>query len=133
MQVPAQHVFFLALILYQAEVIVVGRVVLDAESSSSGIAKLNEASLWLESSRLMGSGKRLPVKFEEGVKVRGGFEGQGGIGMFPGAIVAFKGKNGGAGCFSVSEIISVGASTRIACCAEYILAATSPAVQDINQ
>ncbi|KAI0036476.1 DNA polymerase alpha/epsilon subunit B-domain-containing protein [Vararia minispora EC-137] len=89
------------------EVVIVGRIVLDPESSSSNAAKLNEASVCLESSRMMGSGVRIPVKFEHDLKIRGGLRGQGGIGLFPGAMVAFKGKNGGAGWFSVSEILSL--------------------------
>ena len=90
----------------QEDVVVVGRVVLDAESSS-GPVKLNEASLMLESSRMMGSGARIPVRFEPDVKVRKGKQGLRGQGFFPGAIVAFKGKNGGGGSFLVTEILSV--------------------------
>lgn len=91
----------------QEDVVVVGRIVLDSESTSSGSVKLNEASLHLESSRLMGSGYRVPIRFEPNLKIRGGPKGQGGIGLYPGAIVALKGKNGGGGWFSVQEIFSV--------------------------
>ena len=92
---------------YQEDVVVVGRVTLDSDSSSVGPVKLNEASLALESSRAMGSGIRTPFKFEPTVKIRGGSSSVGGAGFFPGAIVALKGKNGGGGWFMVSEILSV--------------------------
>ncbi|TFY64172.1 hypothetical protein EVG20_g6039 [Dentipellis fragilis] len=89
------------------DVVVVGRITLDSESSSAGAVKLNEASLCLESSRMMGSGVRVPLKFEHSVKVRRGPKGQGGAGLFPGAIVSLKGKNGGGGWFSASEILTL--------------------------
>jgi DNA polymerase alpha subunit B len=69
--------------------------------------KLNEASVILESSRMMGSGTRIPIKFDPEIKVRGGLKGIGGVGLFPGAIVALKGKNGGGGWFYVEEILAV--------------------------
>jgi DNA polymerase alpha subunit B len=90
----------------QEEVIVVGRIAVDAEASSSS-GKLNEASLHLESSRMMGSGVRVLLKFIPDFKVRGAPKGQANIYLFPGAIVALKGKNGGGGWFSVSEVMTV--------------------------
>ncbi|KAI0279236.1 DNA polymerase alpha subunit B [Russula aff. rugulosa BPL654] len=77
------------------EVVVVGRITLDAEASS-GSGKLNEASLHIESSRLMGSGS-----------IRGGSKGQANVGLFPGAIVALKGRNGSGDWFSVSEVMTL--------------------------
>lgn len=56
---------------------------------------------------MMGSGTRMPLRFEPEVKVRGGPKGIGGIGLFPGEIVALKGKNGGGGWFLVDEILAV--------------------------
>jgi DNA polymerase alpha subunit B len=56
---------------------------------------------------MMGSGIRVPLRFDPSVKVRGGVKGAGGLGLFPGAIVAVRGKNGGAGWFLVSEILAV--------------------------
>ncbi|KZT73834.1 DNA polymerase alpha, subunit B [Daedalea quercina L-15889] len=90
----------------EEEVVVVGRITLDSETSG-GSVKLNEASLTLESSRQMGAGARVPLRFDPNVKVRQGKQGVGGIGLFPGAIAAFRGKNGGGGCFSVAEILSL--------------------------
>ncbi|KAI0372220.1 DNA polymerase alpha, subunit B [Pilatotrama ljubarskyi] len=86
---------------------VVGRIVLDAESTSSGPVKLNEASLMIESSRMMGSGARVPLRFDPAVKVRRGARNTGGVGLFPGAIVALKGKNGGGGSFLATEILTL--------------------------
>ena len=85
---------------------VVGRIVLDSETSSAAV-KLNEASLMLESSRMMGSGARVPLRFDPAVNVRRGPRGVGGQGIFPGAIVALKGKNGGGGSFLATEILAV--------------------------
>ncbi|KAI0632173.1 DNA polymerase alpha, subunit B [Trametes polyzona] len=90
----------------EEDVTVVGRIVHDAESSS-GAVKLNEASLVLESSRMMGSGARVPLRFHLDVKLRRGARHAGGQGMFPGAIVALRGKNGGGGSFLVTEILSL--------------------------
>jgi DNA polymerase alpha subunit B len=56
---------------------------------------------------MMGSGARIPLKFDRLVKVKGGPKGVGGVGLFPGAIVGLRGKNGGGGWFLVEEILSV--------------------------
>lgn len=85
---------------------IVGRIVHDADISASG-TKLNESSLVLESSRMMGSGVRVPIRFAPETKLRGGIKGVGGISFFPGAIVALRGRNGGGGFFLVEEILSV--------------------------
>lgn len=80
---------------------------MDSESASAESAKLNEASLTLESSRTTASGVRVPLKFDPGVQIRQAVRGTGGLGFFPGAIVALRGKNGGGGWFYVTEILSV--------------------------
>lgn len=80
---------------------------MDSESASAESAKLNEASLTLESSRMMGSGVRVPLKFDPDVRIRQAVRGTGGLGLFPGAIVALRGKNGGGGWFNATEILSV--------------------------
>lgn len=97
---------------FQEEVTVVGRITLDAETSS-GPVKLNEASLTLETSRMMGSGVRIPLRFDPNVRVRQGKQGVGGVGLFPGAIVALRGKNGGGGWFLVTEILCVSSLPRL--------------------
>jgi len=61
----------------------------------------------LESSRMLASGARVPLRFDQSLKIRGGPGGVGSIGLFPGAIVALRGRNGGGGWFLVTEILSV--------------------------
>ena len=91
----------------QEDVAVVGRIVANAEiAATSGPSKLNEASIMLESSRMMGSGVRVPLRFNSPLKIHGNNR----VGLFPGAIVALRGRNGGGGWFSVSEVLSVGES-----------------------
>ena len=93
------------MIIYQEDVVVVGRIVADAEiTATSGPSKLNEASIMLESSRMMGSGVRVPLRFSTPLKIHGSSR----VGFFPGAIVALRGRNGGGGWFLVSEVFSVG-------------------------
>jgi DNA polymerase alpha subunit B len=84
----------------------VGRIVLDAEPSGPGV-KLNEHSLILEASRAHGDGLRVRLQLAPGLKIRGGYKGLGGVGLFPGAVVALKGRNGGGGYFIASEILAV--------------------------
>jgi hypothetical protein len=91
----------------QEEVYVVGRIALETESAGVGAARLNEASIALESSRMNGSGARVPVRFAPDARIRGGAHGTGGLGLFPGEIVALRGRNGGGGWFQASELISV--------------------------
>ncbi|KAG1822524.1 DNA polymerase alpha/epsilon subunit B-domain-containing protein [Suillus subaureus] len=86
--------------------VVVGRIVLDAEASGSGI-KLNNQSLILEASRSHGDGLRVPLQLAPDLKIRGGYKGLGGVGLFPGAVVALKGRNGGGGYFIASEILAI--------------------------
>ncbi|RDB17930.1 DNA polymerase alpha subunit B [Hypsizygus marmoreus] len=88
------------------EITVIGRITHDSESSAAS-AKLTETSLALESSRMHASGARVPLRFDPGLLIRGGAQGSGGTGIFPGAIVALKGKNGGGGWFLVTEILSL--------------------------
>ncbi|KZT40663.1 DNA polymerase alpha, subunit B [Sistotremastrum suecicum HHB10207 ss-3] len=77
-------------------VVIVGRIVCDAD------AKLNEASLLIESSRMSGGGVRVPLRFDPQFTIRGGSPD---ISLFPGMIVALKGQNGGAGAFVISEVL----------------------------
>ena len=95
----------------QEEVVVIGRITMDSESASAESSKLNEASLTIESSRTTGSGARVPLKFDPGVKIRQAVRGTAGLGFFPGAIVVLKGNNGSGDRFYVTEILSVSRST----------------------
>ncbi|KAF9651371.1 DNA polymerase alpha, subunit B [Thelephora ganbajun] len=88
----------------EEDVVVVGRIVANAEiAATSGTSKLNEASIALESSRMMGSGVRVSLRFNTPLKIHGSTR----VGFFPGAIVALRGRNGGGGWFSVSEVLSL--------------------------
>jgi len=68
---------------------------------------MTETSTWLESSRMLGSGSRVLLKFEPDMKVRGAPSGGGGMAMFPGCLVALKGTNGGGKLFAVKEVLMV--------------------------
>lgn len=59
---------------------------------------------------MYGSGARIALRFDPALKFRGGPQGAGGLGFFPGAMVALKGKNGGGGWFLVTEILAVRAT-----------------------
>lgn len=85
---------------------VVGRITHDYDTTGA-TSKLTEATLTIESSRMHASGARVPLGFETSLRVRGGARGASGLGLFPGAIVALKGKNGGGGRFSATEILAV--------------------------
>jgi DNA polymerase alpha subunit B len=99
--------------LVQEETTIVGRIVFDSDSTATAAVKLNKAILTLESSRSMGSGARVHLKFDPNVRLRGAKKGIGGVGLFPGAIVALRGKNGGGGWFTVTEVLPVCCRPRI--------------------
>ncbi|GAA5988797.1 hypothetical protein JCM11641_004856 [Rhodosporidiobolus odoratus] len=84
----------------QEDILVVGRLCPETDT-----AKMTETSTWLESSRMLGSGSRVLLKFEPEMKVRGAPAGSGGMGMFPGCIVGLKGQNGGGKLFAVKEVL----------------------------
>lgn len=69
--------------------------------------KLNESSLMLESSKMMGAGVRVPVKFSSVLKTRGFAPGTASISFFPGAMAAFRGINSTGEWFQVSEVLAV--------------------------
>ena len=73
-----------------SEVVAVGRIACDQPDG-----KLNAASLTLETSRRMGAGIRIPLRFQDGI----GFD------LFPGKITAFRGTNVSGEYFSVSEVL----------------------------
>lgn len=75
-----------------SEIVAVGRI---ASDSSSG--KLNAKSLVLETSRRMGAGLRVPVKFDSVSDFQ----------CFPGQIVALRGINASGEFFTVTEILDV--------------------------
>ncbi|GAA5861838.1 hypothetical protein JCM8547_008571 [Rhodosporidiobolus lusitaniae] len=84
----------------QENILVLGRLCPETDT-----AKMTETSTWLESSRMLGSGSRVLLKFEKEMKVRGVPNGGGGMGMFPGCVVGLKGMNGGGKLFAVKEVL----------------------------
>lgn len=102
---PSSLVIPLNIFSPQEDVMVVGRIVQESEAEPG--TKLTESSLILETSRMLGSGSRVPLRFSPALKIRGGALGAGGISFFPGALVALQGKNGGGGSFLASEILAV--------------------------
>lgn len=73
-----------------AEVVAVGRIACD---TSDG--KLNASSMVLETSRRMGAGMRVPLKFADNIS----------FDVFPGKIVALRGTNVGGHSFLASEVL----------------------------
>ncbi|KAG6836140.1 hypothetical protein H0H93_010973 [Arthromyces matolae] len=88
------------------DITVIGRIVTDSETADGTLSKLAESSVSLEASRANG-GSRIALRFDPALTIRGGPQGAGGLGLFPGSIVALKGKNGGGGWFLVKEILSL--------------------------
>lgn len=89
-----------------AEVVAVGRICSDSIIDG----KINHASLLLESCRCVGSGSRVPLKFDKLEKIPPGMVaegGSGGISLFPGQIIALRGVNPTGRLFSVKEILEI--------------------------
>lgn len=101
--------FSLVIFAFQDFVTVVGRLCLDPEADAvASSSKLSPTTLVLEPSRMGGSGERVPLKFEPDFTVRGSQDVNAGKSLFPGEILALRGRNGGGGWFSVKEILPVG-------------------------
>ncbi|KAJ7504998.1 hypothetical protein B0H11DRAFT_2343456 [Mycena galericulata] len=83
-----------------SDVTVVGRVVQDDDAAEDS-AKLADGAIALESSRSMGNGVRVPLRFHANLKICGGAQGSGSGIFFSGAIAALRGKNGGGGYFQI--------------------------------
>ncbi|KAK5167484.1 DNA-directed DNA polymerase alpha subunit pol12 [Saxophila tyrrhenica] len=75
-----------------AEIVAVGRIACDIPNG-----RLNAASIVLETSRRLGAGMRVPLRFDNGV----------GYDFFPGKIAALRGTNVSGEYFSVSEILEM--------------------------
>jgi DNA polymerase alpha subunit B len=82
---------------------VVGRLI----STPTDTGRPTASSLQIESSRATGAGKRTPIMFAPDIKVRGAAQGVKGFGVYQGACVALKGRNGGGGDFVVGEVLMV--------------------------
>lgn len=83
----------------------IGRILVPPTDTSK--ATLN--NLYLQSSRMVGSGHVVSLRFVEPgrLKVRGGAPGVRGFGLFPGALVCVRGRNGGGNEFVVDEVLMV--------------------------
>jgi DNA polymerase alpha subunit B len=68
---------------------------------------MSETTVHLESSRMLGSGSRVLLKFEPDMVVKGAPPGAQGFGFFPGELVGIKGRNGGGKLLAVKEILMV--------------------------
>ncbi len=62
---------------------------------------------------MLSGGSRVALKFDVHLVIRNNISGARGIGLFPGAIVAMKGRNGGGGYFLVKEILTVRTSVDL--------------------
>jgi DNA polymerase alpha subunit B len=90
----------------QDDITVVGRIIHDDDAVEES-AKLADGAISFESSRALGNGTHIPLRFDWNLKIRGCAQGSGSTAFFPGAIAALRGKNGGGGYFQVSEILAV--------------------------
>ncbi|KAF7297787.1 DNA polymerase alpha subunit B [Mycena kentingensis (nom. inval.)] len=86
------------------DITVVGRIIHD-DDTAEDTSKLGENSIAIECSRNLASGARAPLRFDAQPKIRNGPKGSDAVTLFPGALVAMRGRNGGAGHFLVSEIL----------------------------
>ncbi|EIW72508.1 hypothetical protein TREMEDRAFT_66921 [Tremella mesenterica DSM 1558] len=85
----------------EEDIYAVGRILSPPTDSS----KVSTQALYLESSRLLGSGRRVQLRFSPGIKVRGGAAGVKSFGLFPGCLICVKGRNGGGGVFVADEVL----------------------------
>ncbi|CAK9784941.1 DNA polymerase alpha, subunit B [Cutaneotrichosporon oleaginosum] len=85
------------------DIYVVGRIL----SPPTDTAKASSTALYLQSSRMLGGGHVVPLRFAPSgeLKVRGGAPGVRGFGLFPGALVCVMGRNGGGNAFVVQEVL----------------------------
>jgi DNA polymerase alpha subunit B len=56
---------------------------------------------------MLSGGSRIGLKFDPDLVIRNNIRGARGLGLFPGAIAAMKGRNGGGGYFLAKEILTV--------------------------
>ncbi|KAE8542848.1 hypothetical protein D1P53_000911 [Cryptococcus gattii VGV] len=83
----------------------VGRILSNTTSSKSDKVALKN-SFHLQSSRLIGAGKRIALELpEEKLQVRGGAPGVKGFSLYSGCLVCIKGRNGGGSKFVAEEIL----------------------------
>ncbi|MBW0519102.1 hypothetical protein O181_058817 [Austropuccinia psidii MF-1] len=86
----------------QDDVWTVGRICTETQDS-----KLSDQACWLETSRMIGHGRRIRLQWHPQLKVHGVGSHEDGIGLFPGAILGLSGRNAGGTYFSVHEILAM--------------------------
>ena len=123
----------------QADIYVVGRICpalpaaedaaeasANAKWAATGVPKLAEVGITLETSKKMGDGDRIPILFESDCRVRIAPPAPGAklgddndgilrtdhIGIFPGMLVGLMGRNGTGDAFSVQELLLVSATFK---------------------
>jgi len=89
-------------VISQEDIWAYGRICAESQE-----AKLSEQACWLETSRMLGHGRRVRLQWTTDLKVHGVGPMEQGIGLFPGAIVGLRGRNGGGTYFNVQEILSM--------------------------
>jgi DNA polymerase alpha subunit B len=89
-------------VISQEDIWAYGRICAETQDS-----KISDQACWLETSRMIGHGRRIRLQWADDLKVHGVGSHEEGIGLFPGAIVGLRGRNGGGTYFSVQEILSV--------------------------
>ncbi|KAF8584710.1 DNA polymerase alpha, subunit B [Ramaria rubella] len=118
------------------DVTVVGRLCLDPETDTvASSSKLSSTTLVLEASRMGGSGERVPLKFEANFNIRNAHDPNAGKSLFPGEILALRGRNGGGGWFSVKEILllpTVSPSPQVSPRAQSVMIASGPYTPEQN-
>lgn len=89
----------------QEDCVCVGRVCPDIQAAKlHDPADKSKTSIFLESSRLLGGGSRTELRFDSACTIRGLAGGDGGAGLFPGALVGVRGRNVGGHYFNVTEL-----------------------------
>lgn len=92
----------------QEDCVCVGRICPDIQAAKlHDPADKSKTSIFLESSRLLGGGSRVELRFDSACTVRGLAGGDGGAGLFPGALVGVRGRNVGGHYFNVTELLMV--------------------------
>ncbi|PLW09206.1 hypothetical protein PCANC_20871 [Puccinia coronata f. sp. avenae] len=89
-------------VISQEDIWAYGRICAETQES-----KVSEQACWLETSRMIGHGRRIRLQWADDLKVHGVGAGEEGIGLFPGAIIGLRGRNGGGTYFSAQEILSM--------------------------
>ena len=111
-------IIFVEMTSIQGDIYAVGRIGGEADTSEvlSSSSKLTEGAIYLDTSRniTLDTRSRILLQFDPQLGLRGVTKGSGGLGIFPGALVALKGKNGSGNTFVVNEILSASVYMAVA-------------------